>query len=219
MKHPKKRVLIVDDHPAIREALSIRISRLNDLEVCGEAASFAEAVSVAAQVKPDVAVVDIVLPRGDGLELIKRLKESYPKLPILVCSMYGENLYAERALRAGATGYITKEHATDRIVDAIRQVLDGKIYVSEGMREKLLRRTVGQKKRTAERIPTDALTNRELQIFRLIGQGETTGAIAKQLHLSVHTIETHRERIKTKLGYKNSAELARGAVQWVLENR
>lgn len=218
MKNAKKRILIVDDHPAVREALSIRISRLPDLEVCGEAADIAEALQLVHTTNPDVAIIDVALKNADGVELIKQIKSRDDKVRMLVWSMYGEHVYAERALRAGAMGYITKEQAMDRIIEAIRQVLAGKIYVSDALREKLLQRTVVQQVQPFERAPTDALTDRELEVFHLIGQGVTTSAIARQLHLSVHTIETYRERIKTKLGFTNSTELAREAVQWVLEN-
>jgi DNA-binding NarL/FixJ family response regulator len=218
MNNSKKRVLIVDDHPAVREALAIRISRLNDLEVCGEAANIDEALQLVESARPHVAIIDIVLKSGDGLELIKRIKARNDKVRMLVWSMYGEHLYAERALRAGAMGYITKEEATDKIIEAIRQVLAGRIYVSEPLREKLLARTVGQHVEPPAESPTNLLTDRELAVFRLIGRGATTGAIASQLGLSVHTIETYRERIKTKLGFKSGAELTRESIQWVLEN-
>jgi DNA-binding NarL/FixJ family response regulator len=218
MKHARKRILIVDDHPVVREALAIRISRSNDLEVCGEAADVAEALQLVDETGPDVAIIDIALKTGDGVELIKQIKSRDERVRMLVWSMYGEHLYAERALRAGAMGYITKEQATDRIIDAIHQVLQGRLYVSDGLREKLLQRTVGQTVKPMEQAPTDALTDRELAVFRLIGQGVTTSAIARRLHLSVHTIETYRERIKTKLGFNSGAELAREAVQWLLEN-
>jgi DNA-binding NarL/FixJ family response regulator len=216
MNKAKKRVLIVDDHPAVREALTIRISRLGDLEVCGEAADVTEALQLVERTRPDVAIIDIALKTGDGVELIKQIKARDDNVRMLVWSMYGEHLYAERALRAGAMGYITKEQATDRIIEAIRQVLAGKIYVSDALREKLVQRTLGQKVPASE--PIDVLTDRELVVFRLFGQGVTTSAIGKQLHLSVHTLETYSERIKTKLAFKSGAELAREAVQWVLEN-
>jgi DNA-binding NarL/FixJ family response regulator len=218
MSSVKKRILIVDDHPAVREALGIRISRLSDLEVCGEAADVDEAIELVDKIRPDVAIIDIALKNSDGLELIKQLKAKDSKLRTLVWSMYGEHLYAERALRAGARGYITKEQATDKIIEAIRQVLAGKIYVSEALREKLLARTVGHQVESQDLAATDQLTDRELAVFRLIGRGVTTSAIARHLALSVHTIETYRERIKTKLGFKSGAELTREAIQWVLEN-
>lgn len=212
----KKRILIVDDHPAVREALTIRISRLPDMEVCGEAADVADALQLVGTTRPDVAIIDIALKTGDGVELIKQIKAQHDNVRMLVWSMYGEHLYAERALRAGAMGYITKEQATDRMIEAIRQVLAGKVYVSDALREKLVQRTLGKKVQALE--PIDMLTDRELVVFRLIGQGITTGAISKQLHLSVHTIESYRERIKTKLNLNSGSELAREAVQWALEN-
>jgi DNA-binding NarL/FixJ family response regulator len=212
---PPARILIVDDHPAIREALAIRIATQPDLQVCGEAADVAEALRLADAAAPDVAVIDVALKAGDGIDLIKRLKARRPELRTIVWSMYGEDLYAERALRAGALGYITKEQATGQIIDAIRQVLDGKVYLSAAMTEKLLKRAVGP---DAGRSPIDRLSDRELDVFRLIGQGRKTQEIAERLHLSVKTVETYRDRIRQKLDLGDGAALARAAVQWTLEN-
>ncbi len=171
------RVLIVDDHPAVREALAMRISTETGLKVCGEAADVAEALQVVEATDPDVAVIDIALKTGDGIDLIRRIKARNQRIRILVWSMYGENLYAERALRAGAMGYLDKEQATRTIIEAIRQVLDGKVYLSSAMTEKLLRRSVGQ---DPGRLPIDSLSDRELEVFRLIGQGVKTQEIAAQ---------------------------------------
>jgi DNA-binding NarL/FixJ family response regulator len=215
---PAARVLIVDDHPAVREALVLRIATQPDLEVCGEAADAAEALRLAAAADPDVAVIDIALKSGNGIDLIKRLKARNDKFRALVWSMFGEDLYAERALRAGAMGYITKEQATGQIIEAIRQVLAGKVYLSAAMTEKLLKRAVGQAGPDSGRSPTDTLSDRELEVFRLIGQGVKTQEVAAQLHLSVKTVETYRDRIREKLDLSDGAELARCAVQWVLEN-
>jgi DNA-binding NarL/FixJ family response regulator len=215
---PAARVLIVDDHPAVREALSIRIAAQPDLEVCGEAADANEALRLAAATDPDVAIIDIALKTGNGIDLIKRLKARNDKFRAIVWSMYSENLYAERALRAGALGYITKEQATGKIIEAIRQVLEGKMYLSAAMTEKLLRQAVSPASQESGRSSIDTLSDRELDVFRLIGQGRKTQEIADQLHLSVKTVETYRDRIREKLNLSNGAELSRCAVQWVLEN-
>jgi DNA-binding NarL/FixJ family response regulator len=214
----RSRVLIVDDHPAVREALALRIGRQRDLEVCGEAADLSEALRVLADTQPDVAVVDISLKASNGIDLIKRIKDRNARVRILVWSMHSESLYAERALRAGALGYINKDQATGRIVEAIRQVLAGKVWLSEAMTERLLQRTVGGGREEAVRSPLEALADRELEVFRLIGEGVKTTDIAERLHLSVKTVETYRDRIRQKLNLSNGTELARCAVQWVLEN-
>src|SRR6516162_7729364 len=214
----RNRVLIVDDHPAVREALSLRIGRQPDLEVCGEAADMSEALRLTADAQPDVAVVDITLKNGDGIDLIKRIRDRDGHVRILVWSMHSESLYAERALRAGALGYINKDQATDRIVEAIRRVLAGKVWLSEGMTERILQRTIGAGTEEVARSPVDALADRELEVFRLIGQGVKTAAIAERLHLSVKTVETYRDRIRQKLDLSSGTELARYATQWVLEN-
>jgi DNA-binding NarL/FixJ family response regulator len=214
---PAAKVLIVDDHPAVREALAIRIAAQPDLEVCGEAADASEALRLAAATDPDAAVIDIGLKEGNGIDLIKRLKARNRKLRAIIWSMYSEDLYAERALRAGAMGYINKEQATSKIIEAIRQVLLGKVYLSAAMTEKLLMRTVGPAGQDAGCSPTDTLSDRELDVFRLIGQGRKTQEIAAQLHLSVKTVETYRDRIRKKLDLNDGTELARCAIQWVLE--
>jgi DNA-binding NarL/FixJ family response regulator len=211
-------VLIVDDHPAVREALAMRIGRQADLEVCGEAADLSEALRLLADTQPDVAVIDISLKTGCGIDLIKRIKDRNDTVRMLVWSTHSESLYAERALRAGALGYINKDQATDKIVEGIRRVREGKVYLSEAMVETMLRRTVGEERKETMRSPLDALANRELEVFRLIGQGVKTAEIAKRLHLSVKTIETYRDRIREKLELSDGTELAHYATQWVLEN-
>jgi DNA-binding NarL/FixJ family response regulator len=210
--------LIVDDHPAVREALASRIGRQPDLEVCGEAADTTEALRLVADTQPDMAVVDISLKTGNGIDLIKRITDRNDRVRMLVWSMHSESLYAERALRAGALGYINKDQATDKIVEAIRRVLDGKVYLSDAMAEKLLHRTVGGGRKGATRSTLDALADRELEVFRLIGQGVKTAEIAQRLHLSVKTVETYRDRIRQKLDLSDGTELAHYATQWVLEN-
>jgi DNA-binding NarL/FixJ family response regulator len=214
----RARVLIVDDHPAVREALAIRIGRQRDLEVCGEAADMGEALRLVAGTQPDVAVVDISLKTGNGLDLIQRIKDRNDRVRVLVWSMHSEALYAERALRAGALGYINKDQATDRIVEAIRRVLAGKVYLSEAMAERLLQRAVGGARDEVTRSPLDVLADRELEVFRLIGAGVKTAEIAERLHLSVKTVETYRDRIRQKLCLSDGTKLAHYATQWVLEN-
>jgi DNA-binding NarL/FixJ family response regulator len=210
-------VLIVDDHPAVRDALAAEISRHHDLTVCGEAADLADALKLLESEEPDIAIIDISLKTGNGIDLIKRIRDRDLRVRMLVWSMYDESLYAERALRAGAMGYINKQHATDRIIEAIRQVLRGRIFVSEQVMEKLLGRVTGRPA-DPQQSPVDSLSDRELQVFELIGRGLTTADTAARLRLSVSTIETHRFRIREKLGLTNAAELAREAAQWVLEN-
>ncbi|HLA85164.1 MAG TPA: response regulator transcription factor [Thermoguttaceae bacterium] len=210
------RILIVDDHPAVREGLAIRISNHPDLEVCGEASDVADALELVKSVSPDLIVVDVQLKTGDGLDLVKRIKSRDAEARILVWSMYPDELYAPRALRAGALGYINKENTTGRIIEAIRQVRDGKVYLAEGMAQKLLTRAVGGNEVTAGS-PIDTLSDRELEIFRLIGDGLSTAEIAKRLHLSPHTIDTHRQRIKQKLNLETAAELTRAATRWMLD--
>jgi DNA-binding NarL/FixJ family response regulator len=212
------RILIVDDHPAVREALAIRLSREPDLEVCGEAADVTEALQVFDATNPDVAVIDISLKGGDGIDLIKRIKVRNDSVRLLVWSMYSESLCAERALRAGALGYINKEQATDQIIVAIRRLLDGKVYLSDTMAEKLLHRVVGEGGDSVGRSPIDTLSDRELEVFRLIGQGLKTHDIATQIHLSAKTVETYRARIRMKLNLSTGLELGRHALLWVLEN-
>jgi DNA-binding NarL/FixJ family response regulator len=215
---PKKRtkVLVVDDHPAVREALAVRIGRQPDLELCGEASDVGAALRLLGDARPDVAVVDITLRSGDGLDLIKRMKDRDDHVRILVWSMHGESLYAERALRAGALGYVNKDQATGTIVEAIRRVRDGKVWLSEAMTERLLRRAVGGAEGVT-RSPLDALADRELEVFRLIGQGLKTAEIADRLHLSVKTVETYRDRIRQKLDLPDGTRLAHYATQWVLD--
>jgi DNA-binding NarL/FixJ family response regulator len=217
-RNKSARILIVDDHPAIREALAIRLSTQPDLEVCGEAADVGEALRLAEASAPDVAIVDIALKTGNGIDLIKRLKARHENLRAIVWSMYSEDLYAERALRAGAMGYINKEQATSEILDAIRLVLDGKMYLSPSMTERLLKRSIGQAGANPSGPPLDNLSDRELDVFRLIGQGRKTQEIADLLHLSVKTVETYRDRIRQKLDLADGAELVRCALQWTLEN-
>jgi DNA-binding NarL/FixJ family response regulator len=213
-------ILIVDDHPMVREGLAGRIACEPSMEVCGQAADMDEALEQVKQLRPDLVIVDISLKASHGVDLVKRLKSSGPagsRPKVLVHTMYTESLYANRALQAGADGYITKQEAPEQVLVAIRQILDGKVYLSPEMSQRVLSRAVGRTSDEAAPL-VDKLSDRELEVFRLIGEGLTTGKIANHLHLSTHTIDTHRENIKRKLDLKNAAELNRTAVQWVLEN-
>jgi DNA-binding NarL/FixJ family response regulator len=201
----------------VREGLSLWIARQPDLEVCGDAADVADAMRKVQALAPDLAIIDLSLKSGHGLDLIKRIKGQNTGTKMLVSSVYDERIYAERALTAGAMGYVSKQESPKTVVEAIRQVLAGKVFLSAEMTERLLQRSVGGREQRATP-PVENLTDRELEIFTLIGRGLTTRAVADRLHLSVHTIETHRENIKAKLNVHSGAELSRGAVQWVLEN-
>ncbi|MHC4539577.1 MAG: response regulator transcription factor [Planctomycetota bacterium] len=210
----KKRVFIVDDHPIVRDGLITIINHEKDLAVCGEADEPQEALKAISELRPDVVIVDITLKDSDGIELTKSLKARYPALPVIVLSIHDELTYAERALRAGGRGYLMKEVVSDKITAAIRTVLTGEIYVSNTMARKMLRKLAGGKADTII-APTDSLSDRELEIFRLIGQGYRPSKIAQSMHLSVKTVETYRARIKEKLNLADADELLRYAIQWV----
>ncbi len=211
------KILIVDDHPIVRRGLAGLIADQPDLRVCGEAADASEALQQAETGAPDLAIVDISLKNSSGIELVKQFKARYDdRIKILVSSMHDELLFAERALRAGAMGYINKEEATDKVIEAIRRVLRGEIYLSLRMTDRLLHRAIGGDAKP-EGSPLDHLSDRELEIFDLIGHALTTRQIARKLHLSPKTVQTHRENLKIKLNLKNSAELIRHALQRILE--
>ena len=211
-KKAKKQVFLVDDHPLVRQALSQLINQEGDLAVCGEAEGAPEALRSIAALKPDVAVVDLTLKEGSGLDLVKDLKLRHPDLPVLVLSMHDESTYAERLLRSGARGYVMKDQASDKVVTALRRVLDGEVYLSEKMSARILHKLVGGAAASAS--PVDLLSDRELQVFDLIGQGIGTRRIAEKLHLSVKTVETYREHIKIKLKLDNATDLLQHAIQW-----
>jgi DNA-binding NarL/FixJ family response regulator len=212
----KYRILIVDDHPIVRRGLRELVADEPDLEVCAEAADVAEALREIEKTAPDVVVVDLTLKSGHGLELIQEIRTRHAGTKMLVSSMHDESLFAERALRAGASGYINKQEPPEKIIDAMRQVLRGGVYLSPRMANRLLHRiTTGE---LLGRTPIEGLTDRELEVFEMIGQGLSTKQIARRLELSHKTIGTHREKIKAKLDLKNSSELSRHATQWVLEN-
>ncbi|MBW3540652.1 MAG: response regulator transcription factor [Planctomycetes bacterium] len=210
-------VLLVDDHPIVRRGLRELIDAQADLAVCGEAEGGTQALRQIDELKPDVILIDISLKDSNGLELIKQVKAREISPRMLVVSMHSESLFAERALRAGAGGYVSKDAPAAEILGAIRMVLAGKVAISPSLSERLLTRLVGADGQAAED-PVMSLSDRELEVFQLIGQALTTKAIAGRLHLSPKTVETYRENIKTKLSLANANELTQRAVQWVMEN-
>lgn len=214
-KRPEKRgVVIVDDHPIVRQGLAQLINQEDDLHVCGQAEDVYEAMRIIKELEPDLAVVDISLKETSGMELIKDIKIHYPHLPVLTLSMHDEVVYAERALRAGAKGYIMKQEATERVVTAIRRVLAGEVYISEGMAARMVSKLVTGPTEVGIS-PVDRLSDRELEVFRLIGEGYGTREMAEKLHLSIKTIETYRAHIKEKMALQDANELLRSAIQWV----
>ncbi|RJP32294.1 MAG: DNA-binding response regulator [Candidatus Omnitrophota bacterium] len=213
-KH-KINVLVVDDHPIVRQGLLLLFNQRDDMNVCGEAEDARQAMQAIAAFKPDIAIIDITLKDSNGLELIKQIKERYANLPLLVLSVHDESLYAERALRAGARGYIMKEELTNKVVDAVRLIVQGKIYLSAAMSEKMLNKLVRGDDNTAS--PLDRLSDRELEVFQLIGHGHQTHDIAETMHLSPKTVQSYRARIKEKLNLESSSELLQHAFQWVHE--
>jgi DNA-binding NarL/FixJ family response regulator len=213
---PSKRILIVDDHPSVRDGLSLRITLHADLEVCGEADSEDEAFTLVKQSAPDLVLVDISLKNGNGIELLKRIRSHDPAIKMLVVSGFQDSLYAERACRAGAMGYLNKQESNEKLIEAIRTVLAGERFLTPEISRRLINQSLGSRDKTKS--PIENLTNRELEIFRMIGEGLTSGAIAERLFLSPYTIDSHRENIKRKLDISNAAELSRAAVQWLLEN-
>jgi DNA-binding NarL/FixJ family response regulator len=207
-----RRILLVDDHPLVRERLADVINHEPDLRVCGGAAERHEALRAIAASNPDLVIIDLNLKESDGLELIKDIRQRHPELRMLVVSMHDESLYAERALRAGAHGYITKENATTDILLAIRKVLAGRIYMSDTLAEQIATKVTGHRREAA--FAPEKLSDRELSVFELIGQGFTLREIADQLHLDVKTVETYRVRIKEKLDLKDAGEVLKRAIQW-----
>ena len=210
----KIEILIVDDHPVSRKGLVEVINQEKELTVCCEAEDVPQAMKAIRELKPDMVIVDISLGETNGLELIKDINVQYPNLPILTLSFHEESIYAERALRTGAKGYIMKVEPIKKIVAAIRQVMDGKLYLSDIMVEKMLHNYVSGKPEVITST-VDCLSNRELEVFCLIGQGHGISEIAEKLHLSRKTIETHRVHIKEKLKITNADELRQYAVKWV----
>lgn len=209
----KQSVLIVDDHPMMREGLAQLIDHESDLRVAGQADNAAQALQAVGELLPDLALVDISLPDKNGIELIKDLQTLHPQLPVLVVSMHDETLYAERVLRAGARGYIMKQEGGKKLMEAIRHVLRGQVYVSEKMSAKILE-TFSGRRSDATKSAVECLSDREFEVFQLIGQGHGTRQIAQHLHLSIKTVEVHRANIKRKLELKSATDLVRYAVRW-----
>jgi len=209
----KTRILVVDDHPMVRDGLIRLISKEQDLMCCGEAGTAAEAQAAVAKHRPDLVILDLRLKSGDGLELIKSLKCLHPDLRILILTQYDAPLYAERALRAGALGYLIKDQAADEVLNAIRTVLSGEIYLTRAMAGLMLHKMVGATGKPP-RTGVEQLTDRELHVLQLLGAGLSTREIATCLKISFKTIETHRENIKFKLGLQNAAELVHFATNW-----
>lgn len=211
-KNPTK-ILLVDDHPLLRQGMSQLINSEKDMTVCGEAEDYHKALAVIGVAKPDLVVLDLSLNGASGLELLKDIKVRFPKLPVLILSMHDESVYAQRALRAGAAGYVMKQEAMDTVLTAIKKILAGEVYLSDRLAKQMLNRMLGGQNVT-NASPIDCLSDRELEVFGLIGQGLGTRPIAEKLHLSVKTIESHRAHIKEKLNLKNATELVHHAIQW-----
>lgn len=209
----RHRIFVVDDHPLVREGLTNLINGQDDLMVCGEAEDSAEAIAGIARTRPDVAVIDISLKNESGLELVKNLGSQFPLVALIVLSMHDEALYAERALRAGARGYVMKRETTKSVLTAIRRVLEGSVYVSERVVNGMARKLNLSDKASATS-PVDRLSDRELEIFRLLGQGRTTSQIAADLHLSLKTVQAYCARAKEKFGVNSLGELLRAAIRW-----
>ena len=211
---PPRRILIVDDHPIVREGFSALLDGAPDLEVTGQAKDFDEAVAALDEADPDLAIVDISLPGKTGLELIGKLKEKKPDIRILVVSMHPESVFAERALKAGAQGYIMKGEATEHLLDGVRRVLEGGIFVTERATQSIIEQ-LARGSQDAGTSPVKALSKREFEVFHLIGEGKRTAEIAEELYLSPKTVETHRANMIAKLGLTDGAELNYRAIQWV----
>lgn len=211
---PSRRIFLVDDHPMMRMGMAQLISGENGLSVCGQAGSANEALSQVAKCKPDLLITDLTLPGKGGLELIKDLRVLHPELPILVISMHDEMLHAERALRAGARGYLMKEAGGEKMILAIRQVLAGQIFVSERMSAKILEIFSGNRP-SAAKSGVESLSDREFEVFQLLGSGKSTKEAARILNLSSKTVDVHRGHIKDKLGLKDATALVSQAVRWV----
>lgn len=214
----KKTVLVIDDHPLLRQGLAMLINQQGDLRVCGEAEDLRVAMQAIVQLNPDIVVLDISLKGPDGLEVLKTIRAANPNLPVLVLSMHDEAIYAERALRARANGYIMKQEATEKVLVAIRSILNGEIYLSDAMSRKMLQQFIdGTPSFLQSR--EEVLSDRELEVFRLIGEGRSTREIAEELRLSVKTVETYQAHIKEKLGLKSGRELIQHAIQTKLNGK
>ena len=213
-KDNRTRILLVDDHAVVRYGIAQLINRQADMLVCGEEENASNALGAIAKLKPDLVIADISLKDSSGLELMRNIKAQYSKLPVLVVSAHDESVYAEIAFRAGALGYLMKQEALEKMIVAVRRVLSGNIYVSDALGARMLEQQV-RGKPDLQQSPVQGLSDRELEVFQLIGQWKKTSEIAQELHLSVKTIEYYREQIKKKLNLKNSAELTQHATAWV----
>ncbi len=211
-----QKILIVDDHPVVRRGLRELLSREPGLEVCGEAETGPDAIRLVESLSPDLVIVDISLKEGSGIDLIKRLHARFPDVRTLVASMHDEGLYADRALQAGALGYVSKQEPAEKMVEAVRLVLRGEIYLSPAMATRMFAQSKGGERKEPED-PIAKLSDRELEVFEAVGRGRRTRAIADQLKLSVKTVETHRENIKRKLGLTSNTELIQRSFRWILE--
>jgi DNA-binding NarL/FixJ family response regulator len=218
MAEIQRRVFIVDDHPIVRQGLALFINREADLTVCGDAEEAGSALQRIQALRPDIVRVDISLNGPDGLDLLKSLRAYDHRLPVLILSMLDETLYAERALRAGASGYIMKQEATEKVLVAIRRILGGGIYVSDRMSGLMMLQFVGGALAPAVS-PVAGLTDRELEVFRLIGEGHGTRQIAEDLHISIKTVESYQAHIKEKLSLRNARELVQRAIQWTISEK
>jgi DNA-binding NarL/FixJ family response regulator len=211
----KYRVLLVDDHPIVRQGLSLLIDREADLSVCGEADGSHSAFQAISSLQPDIVILDISLSGPDGLDVLKEIRMKTAKLPVLILSMHDESIYAERAMRAGANGYIMKQEATEKVLVAIRRILQGDVYLSDRLTNTMLQQFV-RGTSSPKTSPLVNLTDRELEVFRLIGEGRGTRQIADELHLSVKTIESYQAHIKEKLALRNARELMQHAIEWTV---
>jgi DNA-binding NarL/FixJ family response regulator len=216
---PRKKVFVIDDHPIIRQGLTLLINQESDLTVCGEAEEMHSALKAIDACRPDILIVDISLNGPDGLELLKNIRITSPRLPVLILSMHDEAIYAERALRAGANGYIMKQEATEKVLIALRRILGGEIYVSERIANSMLRHYVRRGNPSPAHSSIADLTDRELEVFRLIGEGQGTRQIAEALHLSVKTVESYQAHIKDKLSLRTARELVQHAVEWTVREK
>src|ERR1700677_4609657 len=214
----KKRILVVDDHPIVRQGLALLINREPDLVVCGEAEEALAAMNVLASARPDVLIVDISLNGPDGLDLLKNIRTTHATLPVLILSMHDESIYAERALRAGANGYIMKQEATEKVLVAVRRILAGEVYVSDRIADKMLKHYITGSGSLRNSSIAD-LSDRELEVFRLIGEGHGTRQIAEELYLSVKTVESYQAHIKEKLSLRSARELMQHAIQWNMNEK
>jgi DNA-binding NarL/FixJ family response regulator len=214
----KRKVFVVDDHAIVREGLTLLINREADLAVCGAAEEMHSALRTIEALKPDILIVDISLNGPDGLDLLKAIRSKDPGLPVLILSMHDESIYAERALRAGANGYIMKQEATERVLVALRRILNREIYVSDRVANKMLQQYVGVSG-SPRHSPLEELSDRELEVLRLIGEGYSTREIAENLHISVKTVETYQGHLKEKLGLKNSRELFQFAIRAAIREK